>query len=63
MGINFYNLIIFYRYIESNEVRPICEMVGVNPDANAIRSVISYADTNNDGRICFREFCSAIERS
>lgn len=41
----------------------MCEAVGINPDPKAIKDIMHYADLNTDGKISYREFILAIEKS
>lgn len=57
-------LFIFcFRFIDAKELRPMCEMVGINPNPQAIKDIMKYADLNSDGKISYREFVLAVERS
>jgi Ca2+-binding EF-hand superfamily protein len=47
-------------YIDSAEIKSVCEQLGVEPSQEEIDAIIAEADANGDGKVSFDEFCKAI---
>jgi Ca2+-binding EF-hand superfamily protein len=47
-------------FIDSSELKKICELLNVHAESPDVESVMEYADANRDGKVSFDEFSKLL---